>query len=340
MKKDKTVFSDISLSIFCSELHLFIKSGYSVADALSVMIEDSKKLNSHRNDEEILVNIYNKCEEGKPLYSSIEEAGGFPQYMINMIKLGEKTGRLEAVMFSLYKYFEQKSELSQKFKNAVLYPSMLFIAMLAVFTVLIVKILPVFNDLFTKLGIKMSLLSLAFISIGNFLIEYGFFILPLIIIAAILLYIFKNKIKQSSKISKKIEIARFASAMSMAMSSGFDVNESLNISLDITEAAYIKQKINKCLLLMDKGSSFSEAISEINIFSSAHNRLISVGIKTGALDKIMSDVAVRCDEEAFQELEDKIALIEPTMIIAMCLLISLIIISVMFPLTGLMGIKL
>ena len=86
------------------------------------------------------------------LHEALKKTGAFPGYLLNMVRIGEQTGRLDDVMQSLAEYYEKEASLAQTIKNAVTYPLIMIFMMILVIIVLITKVMPVFNQVFKQLG--------------------------------------------------------------------------------------------------------------------------------------------------------------------------------------------
>ena len=90
------------------------------------------------------------------LHEALKKTGAFPGYLLNMVRIGEQTGRLDDVMQSLAEYYEKEASLAQTIKNAVTYPLIMIFMMILVIIVLISKVMPVFNQVFKQLGSEMT----------------------------------------------------------------------------------------------------------------------------------------------------------------------------------------
>ena len=97
------------------------------------------------------------------------------------------------------------------------------------------------------------------------------------------------------------------------------------------------EKINKSKELMSNGSSFADALSSAGIFSNMYSRMISVGYRTGSVDKVLEKIATGYDEEVDAKMTNLISVLEPTLVIILSVVVCLILLSVMLPLMGVMG---
>ena len=333
------------LSSFCMELSLCLKAGISMSECVYMLAEDE----TDKALKEMLDDIYKKMDGGMSFSDALKEAGCFPKYVIDMVDIGTKTGRLEDVMRALSQYYTRQEQLSASIKNAVVYPFVLMFMLLIVIGVLVIKVLPIFNDVYTELGAQMSSVAVTIMNIGMGFTKYAAVILAvvvaLIVIAVIISAIpslslkvsnFWNKITSNRKVNKKISSARFASGMAMTLASGLDTDESLNMVERITENPVMLGRIKKCRELMSSGELFVDAISKAEIFPAIYCRMLSIGFKTGTADSVMEEVARRSEVEVNEDIESIINKVEPTLVIIMSLIVGLILLAVMLPLMSIM----
>ena len=99
----------------------------------------------------------------------------------------------------------------------------------------------------------------------------------------------------------------------------------------------MKQRISKCRELMMKGESIDRALTESRIFSGIYGKMVSVGMRTGSVDQVMSKIAGEYEEDVVQNLQQKVSVIEPTLVAVLSVLVGLILISVMLPLMNIMS---
>lgn len=155
---------------FCSQMAMILKSGISSIEGVSIMLEDAKDA----DEKALLSRIYDSLMQTGMFYESLEETGAFPSYLLQMVQIGEQTGRLDEVMNSLAEYYEKEANLAQTVKNAITYPLIMIVMMILVILVLVTKVMPVFNQVFRQLGTEMTGVSRAILSIGEFMNRYSF----------------------------------------------------------------------------------------------------------------------------------------------------------------------
>lgn len=341
----KALLNSSELSVFFEQLSLTLHSGISALEGISIMLEDT----DGSEGQEILKIIYSHLEETGCLWESLQISDVFPDYAVNMMELGEKSGRMDEISSSLSKYYEREHSIAMAAKSAVTYPLVMLSMMLVVILVLILKVMPVFEQVFTQLGLSMTGFSAVILHMGNILRTYSVvFFLFLVLIAAIILYFssfqkgrarllsFLRKNNMGGKLSEKIACSRFASSMSIALQSGLETEESLEMTARLTEHPKIQKQIQTMQQKLENGEDFAETFASSGIFSGLYGKMVLIGYRTGAMDQVMDRIARQYEDEIDAELQHLVGLIEPTMVAVLSVIVGLILLSVMLPLTGIM----
>jgi len=335
------------LSAFCLEISLFLHSGISINDGLNMLMEEDNDKDSKR----LMTDLFNATERGQLFSEAIEEAGCFPNYMVEMIVLAEKTGKLENTMRSLSDYYARQHRLTTSIKNAVFYPVIIIAIMMIVIAVIIVQVLPIFSSVFNQMGTQMSPFATALMEFGQVLSGAStviFVIIGIILALALLSYaiesvrtsignVFRN-IFGDKGVFKRIASARFAFAMAMAVESGIDADDSISMAARVTRGGKsLMPRAEKCKQLLAEGAKLGDALSEAGIFTSRNNRLLTIAQQTGTLPEVMKTIAERSEEDIRDEIDATISKIEPTLVILTSAIVGVILLSVMLPLVGIMS---
>ena len=334
------------LAAFCDQIAMVLNAGISPMEGVSIMLEDTQSAEG----KEILKIISEKCDEGDSFYDSVEATKVFPKYALDMIKIGEQSGKLEEVMRSLAFHYNREENIARGIKNAVTYPLLIVAMMLIVILVLIIKVLPIFNDVFKQLGTEMTGFSATLLNIGTAISNYAivFIIIVALIVAAYFVFAKTGwgKKKMSGILSRffatrqlydKIASGRFASGLALTMSAGLDMEESLNMVESLVDNSSLQKKINKCREMMQEGYSLSDGLCSTNIFSNMYSRMITVGFKTGSVDMVLKKIADGYEEEVDERISNMISVLEPTLVIILSVVVCLILLSVMLPLMAVMS---
>jgi len=344
--KSKRMLSNRELSSFCGQVALILKAGITPSDGMGILLSDSKDTEG----KEIISDILKVCVSGESFCNAIKSTNVFPQYVINMVALGEESGNLDVVMESLSTYYEREENIADSIRSAISYPFVMIGMMLLVIVVLLTKVLPIFNQVFIQLGSEMRGASRTLMNIGNNMQKYSIVIIGVLVVFIILFFL-ATKTKKGKQITsnfltrffmtrnfyENIASGRFASGMALTLSSGLDTYQSLDMVAELVENKKMASKITHCKDLIQNGSNFAEAIAGSSIFSNLYAKMISVGFKTGSVDIVMKKIATNYEKETDNKIRSIISILEPTLVIILSFIVGLILLSVILPLMGIMS---
>ncbi len=340
------ILSNVEIASFCSQCSLLFKSGITPVESMYIMLEDTKDPAGSR----IIQAILDECEKGEKFADAVDKSGRFPNYVVKMIRLGEESGNLDICMQSLSEYYDREEEIAQSIKSAITYPVIMVAMMIIIMIVLVSKVLPIFNQVFEQLGTEMTGLSKSLLLLGSAINRYIIVVIAILVLVAVF-YIYATRTGSGKAMSKRflnafpltrgfytrVAAGRFASGMALALSSGLDTISSLEMVAEIIEHPSTVEKINACREHIMEGYDFAESVAGANIFSTIYNRMISVGFKSGASDSVMKQISESYDKEINKKLVSIIAIIEPTLVIVLSVIVGMILLSVILPLMGIMS---
>jgi len=338
--------SNLEISDLCRELALLIHAGVDLGDGLHLLTNEEKE----KSKKELLGALAKDVESGTPLSLAFETVQCFPHYVVGLLKVGEESGRLEDTLNALAAYYEERERTEHQVRSTLTYPAILLLLMLVVIVVLLSKVLPVFNEIYASLGGELTGVAKGLLIAGQALDSA----MPVLcaVMAVVLLFFavfslhrgFRDRIMLlwhrycgDRGISKTMNNAKFAQALSMGFASGLPLDDAVNLAAqllgDIPPAA---ARCSSCIELLKQGESLSTALGTTELMSSASCRLLTLGMRSGTADDVMVDVARRMSEESQQDLDRMIAKIEPTLVLITSVLVGVILLSVMLPLMNIM----
>lgn len=334
------------MASFCREISMLHQAGISIGNGIEMMIDDEPD----KDGKIVLQQLFDTMNNGAPLSEALREADYFPPYMVNMIEIGEKTGRLADTLLALSEHYERQERLAISIKNATLYPTVLLVMMIGVVLILIVQVLPIFNDVFGRMGAQMSPFAAQLMQFGVWL--RGASVVIALVFCAIFITAFlmwaipgiRGKIAMALKnkwgdtwLFGKIASYQFVSSMVLALYSGLAIEESIEMAASLnSDSKALNIKYEKCISLLNSGGNLSEALRNSGILSARDSRMLSLGEKSGMADSAMADIARRSDQKIQDEISKIIGRIEPTLVIITSSIVGIILLSVMLPLMGIM----
>lgn len=338
---DVRVIAEDEVSIFCEQIAMVLKSGVPLYEGLEAVCDNY----TDTRYEEFFSSINHDYQKGATFFDACKNAEIFPEYMLQMVRIGEKSGKLEDVMENLASFYDRESKISDMIKSAILQPSIMMVVMGAVVLLLVVKVLPIFREVFINLGADFSDTTNDVINVCTIIgIVVLSILLILIIVVAVFGLLLKSDKKQEAlnaagkiirpvnKVREHIAVERFASIMAMMISSGYNLHDGLQMACDIVEDDRYVAKVNKCLELINGDMAFASALEEAQLFDKLTLRMIQIGITTGQSDRAFVRISEIYAEEVDTRIHNIIAWIEPTLVAVMSVLVGAILLSVMLPL--------
>ena len=342
----KRTLSNTYLSMLCSEFAMLLDAGLTISESVQVIQDDEVG----KDAKAIMQTLYDSVLLGNPFSEALNKAAVFPRYMVRMVEVGEKTGRLVQTLYALAEYYERQTRLSVTIKNSVLYPAILLVLMIIVVLILIVQVLPIFNDIFSRLGTQMDPVAIRLMQFGGWLgnaavgiaIVVGAIFLLILIMMFIpavrrgLIRLFAN-IFGSRGILGKIAASRFVFAMTLGMTSGLATSEAINIASSVSGGSRaVNRKHKKCAALLEAGNTLAESLTGSGILSQQDGKMLSVGTVSGKAEIAMAEIARRSDVNVRESIDRIVGRIEPTLVIISSVIVGVILLSVMLPLMGIM----
>ena len=341
-QKQNTAMTPLELSRFCDQIAMMLRAGMPLETGLQVLAEKKDD-----KDAAVFAAMYARmCETGS-LYQVMQENPVFPPYLVEMTGIGEKTGHLEDVMQGMTAYYERESRMKDALRNAVAYPLVLGGMLFAIVLILLWKVLPVFRRVLSGMGVSDA---------GGGLMQLGATIgwvvlglVGLVLLAVLLcLVLMKTPLKDKvtalvrrvlpalGNLSMRISASRVASVLSMMLSSGFIMEDALNTVPRVLDDKGAVEKIEAIGEKINQGENFSDAVAASGLFDVMHTRLLQTGVMTGSEDVVMEKIAKTYEEETETTIAGIIAIIEPTVVALLSVVIGAVLLSVMLPMAGIL----
>ena len=344
MKKRKLTSEE--LSPLCLELSLLLHAGLPVGDGLHALADETRG-----ETRELLDAMAKDADGGAKLSDVLRRSGAFPDYATDLTACGEQTGRTEEALSALADYYDARRRLELRIRSALLYPAVLLLLMLVVIVVLLTKVLPVFNDVFASLGGELTGLAGGLLSLGTALDRAMPFLAALLAAAAVFLALFAGSDEFRARLlrlrrrrhgdrglSRKVNTARFAQALSMGLRSGLTAEAAVELAASFkTENEAADARCRACLTQLQSGAGLAEALEKNGCLPGMYCRMLALGVRSGTADSVTEEIARRLSEESENAIEERVGAVEPALVIVTSLLVGMILLSVMLPLMNIMA---
>ncbi len=339
-------FEKLEIASFCSQIAMLLKSGVTVAEALSIIGDDLPA----GEVRDVIETMHQHTLLGGTFTEALQDSNMFPGYVVNMARVGEASGRLDECLDALSNYYEREDAISKSIRSAVTYPLVMVAMMLLVVGVLVVKVLPIFNRVYTQLGAEMTGVAASLLNFGSLLGSISIWLIGLVAVLVVAFFVMRttaggratleklgNNIVFTRKLNEKIAAGRFASGMALMLKSGLNADQALETVEALVAGQPLAEKVAECRKLTGEGMALAEALAQTEIFTGVYARMVAVGFKTGAIDEVMGKIALRYEDEVDVMLSGIIAVLEPTLVAVLSVLVGMILLSVMLPLMGVMA---
>lgn len=328
------------ISVFCRQFATIISAGLTVVNALEILSKqtDNKRLRMS------ISNTFEKVQKGKTLSESMMQFNEFPSLFVNMIATGETSGQLEEILERMAVYYEKESRLRQKIRSALMYPAFLSFISIVVVIILVTKVLPMFVDVFKNLNVELPLVTRILLKITTGFNKNLYVTLGVLILITYctkryvshgkgryIYHSFLLRLPVLGKINKKIVTSRFARILSILLSSGIPIIQSIEVLQNTITNAVVEHDLEKCKDDIKRGKGLSHSIYSIRIFPPMMTQMIALGEETGMLDKVLSKTSQFYDDEVDIAMSGLTTIIEPIIIVLLAIVVGFIIISIVVP---------
>ena len=208
-------------ALFCEQVAMVLKAGIPLSDGMETLARSYADSRYGARFEQICAAL----EKRGTLSDALSEAGIFPDYLVAMTRIGERSGKLDEVMASLANYYQWEAQIKSSVKNAILYPSVLVMMLAVVIAILVISVIPVFQRVFDSLGLSAGSAASGAMAIGvgvgkGMLVLVGVLAIALVIVGILLrtsrrksvLALLSGVIPAVRRVNARLSTARYASA--------------------------------------------------------------------------------------------------------------------------------
>ncbi len=268
----------------------------------------------------------------------------FDRLYVNMVKAGEVGGMLETVLARLALFMEKRMALIRKVRGAMIYPIFVITAAICIVTFLLIKVVPVFAEIFEEFGSTLPAPTQFLVDASAF-IQYEWWKILLYVNSTFIFIKLIRKIpivqrgidRVSLKIPKigdlvtKVSVARFARTFGTLLTSGVPVLQALKITKETINNSVIQDAVQSVHDRIKEGDTIAVPLDESKVFPPMVVNMIDVGEETGSLDAMLTKVADIYDSEVEIAVEALLSLMEPAIILILGGIIGFVVIALYLP---------
>jgi len=335
----KVVIDD--LVVFSRELATMVDAGMPILVCMDVLAKHTQK----KSFQQVLTNIRDDIEVGTSLSSAFaKHPDVFAALYISMVKAGESSGMLDEILDRLATYLEKTASLQKKIKSALIYPIVVTVMATAIFILMLVKVIPVFRDIYSGFNTALPTPTQILINVSDTFKKY----FPIIIGAAVVIgYLFrryistdKGRFKFDSVLLRlpvfgaliaKVAVSKFTRTLSTLVKSGVPILASLEVVGRTCGNKVFERAIESARLGVREGENIAMPLEKSAIFPPMVVKMIEVGEQTGQLEKMLSKISDFYDQEVDAAVSGLTSLIEPLIIAFLGVTIGGVVICMFLP---------
>jgi len=332
---------DRDLMIFTRQFATMIDAGLPIVQCLDIL--------SQQTENKVLRNtirtIKQDVEGGSTLAEALKKHPKiFDDLYVNMVAAGEAGGVLNTILNRLSGFIEKASKLKRKVKGAMIYPCTIVVVAVAVVSILLLYVIPVFGELYGSAGKALPLPTQMTINVSNWFRAYFLYIVGAVVAIIVALRMYSKTEKGRVMIDgfllrlpiigdllRKVAVARFSQNMSILLSSGVPILDGLAITARTAGNKIVEQAVMKCRISISQGKTIAEPLAESKIFPPMVCQMVAIGENTGSLDSLLKKVAEFYEDEVDSAVANLTALMEPVIMVVLGVIIGGLVISMYLP---------
>lgn len=333
------------LMIFTRELATMINSSFPLVTSIDILGQDVK----NEALQSVVRDVAQNIRGGGSFSESLEKHPAvFSNLYVSLVKAGEAGGELDKTLDRLAAYLESSEKIRRRIKGALIYPTILIIATIAILGIFFLFAIPKFREIYVSLDSELPFMTNLFLNISGFLQKN---VIPGLAILAILLYGLSYYIRtdkgrrlwDSRKLRTPIlrdlylkeSISRFARTLALLYTSGVPFIESINLVSNVADNVIIKKIIADVAVNIQEGEGMCKPLKESKLFPSMTVNMIEAGEKSGTLDQMLFKIADLYDLHIDTWLSTLSSIIEPVLVIFLGCVIGFIILVMALPIMNL-----
>ncbi|MGA9481633.1 MAG: type II secretion system F family protein [Candidatus Acidiferrales bacterium] len=330
--------------IFNQQFNTLIKAGLPILKALDLLAERAAAPRLRP----VLQDVRQRVRDGALLSEALEAQGSFPPVYVTAITAGERSGNLTGVLEQYISYLRVSTGFRKGLITALIYPSILVVAVIVTLMYLITYAMPQFEKLYSDLGIKLPAITQFMLSLSVPLRDYFLLVFAVAVVAAIAIFLWtrsdqgalaidrlKPKIPVFGDIWLKSQIAQFVRTLSTLLAGGTPLVAGLETSSQAIGSRLIATSVQGAGARVREGRTLHESLAETRLVPDLALEMIEVGEASGALAAMLTSVAEFYEEEVSTRLQRTLIWVSPAILVVMAVVVGSILISLYLPLFSL-----
>lgn len=328
-------------ALIARQLATMLVSGLDIAQAFKILATQPR----NKVLKDIFTAVILDLEQGNSLsYALARQPMAFDPVFVAIVRAGESSGKLDKVLDDLATRLEQSDDFNSKIKSALYYPIFVVATMILIVILMMYYVIPQLKQVFEDNDFEIPWTTKAIISLSNFTVTYWWVELLGIMVIAVLFMLLlrtrgggswwdnlKLKAPLFSTMYKTLYMSRFCNTMSMMLSSGIPIMESIAITADVIQNRTYTKSLKNVAMQVERGIPMSVPLQQDKNFPAIVSQMVMVGEQTGKMNVTLSKLAEYYEKETENRVKGMSALIEPILIVIMGVGVGFLAFSVIWP---------
>jgi len=332
---------DEDLVMFARQLATMVDAGIPILQALDALQEQM----TQPYFKTVITTVRDDIQMGSSLSAAFNKhPRAFDALFINMVKVGETGGVLSAILDRISGYLEKSLKLKHKVQSAMIYPAVVVTMAGIITVVLLVKVVPTFAGIYASFNAELPALTQVLINVSNFLQKYILYVIVGLVVGFFLMGRWYQtdrgreildrlslKIPLFGELIRKVCISRFSRTLATLLQTGVPILESLDIVGKTSGNRVIENVVGNVKTNVREGESIAGPLIKSGVFPPMVTRMISIGEKSGQLEKMLTKIADFYDEQVDTMVAGLTSIIEPLIIGFLGVVVGFIVIALFLP---------
>lgn len=333
--------AETDLMLFARQMASLLKAGVPILRALASLAESSP----HKAFRAVLLDLREELSAGRELSACLRRHPTvFQSLFVNLVRVGETTGRLDEVFMRLFQHLEFERAMRERVKGALRYPSFVITALAISLGVINVLVIPAFAKVYKSSHAELPFVTRLLIDISDFSVAWWPLLLGGLAAAGIALrgwlrttkgrYLWDKHLLKApivGKILHKAALARFAKGLGMTYQSGVPIVQGLTNAADVVGNAFIASRIEQMRAGVERGEALTRTAITAGVFTPVVLQMMAVGEETGELDRLLSEIGELYQRDVEYEIRTLSEQIEPILIAGLGGIVLVVALGVFLP---------
>ncbi len=344
--KPKVKSKDVT--VFTRQFATMINAGLPLVKCLNILSEQTESPVLT----EVILDVQHEVEMGRSLSEALSKHPDvFKELYSSMVKAGEIGGVLDDVLLRVATTLESEDEIKRKIKSAMTYPAAMFAISMLLLVIMLIFVVPTFENMFSELGASMPLLTRVIMSISRFLTSWkGALLIILIIVGVVFLRRWTKTPAGKKKLDSlklrlpvfgvlfhKMALSRFSRTLGTLVASGVPILQALEITSNAVGNALMAEAVENVRAGVKEGDSIARPLGQSPLFPPMVTQMLAIGEETGALDTMLNKVSDFYDSEVSATVESLTSLLEPILIVFLGAVVGIIVVALYMPIFSLIS---